>query len=133
MNKAIEKATSRLRLKQVLKNNRGHPLIVVGATSSDFEGAVSVAMPANIAPRDLNAVDWGAELAGMARNDKITLLIEDLDKLTPLAQQKFISLLKDRRAGTKKLPEGVQLVIPIQNLGKISKDIQRLALIWNLQ
>ncbi len=120
----------KIKLKSVLESNMRWPLLIGGAAASDFVGPV---MPATISPRDLNTGNWVGELgdmgAGMAR---LVMIIDGMDKLTPRGQEKFIRLIKDRRGGMRKLPDNVQIVIPVKNVELISDQIKRLALIYNV-
>lgn len=120
----------KIKLKSVLESNTRWPLLIGGAAASDFAGPV---MPATISPRDLNTGNWVGELGDLgAGMDRLVMIIDGMDKLTPRAQEKFIRLIKDRRGGMHKLPDNVQIVIPVKNVNSISDQIKRLALIYNV-
>jgi hypothetical protein len=118
--------SKKIKLKTVLENNRRWPLIITGAAAEDFNAPI---MPAAISPRDLNAGDWIAELVRLAAD---RLVIDGLEELAPDSQEKFITLLKDRRAGLHKLPEDVQIIIPARSADELSKEIKNLSLIYNV-
>lgn len=120
----------KINLKNVVAGNRYWPLIIGGAGASDLGGLV---MPATISVRDLNTGKWVDELRVIAADQKnVVMAIDGMDTLTPRAQEKFIGLLKDRRAGTRKLPDNVQIVIPVKSVDAVAAQIQRLSLIYNV-
>lgn len=108
------------KLEQVLKDNKEWPLVIVNAKAGDFADATII--PSSIAANDLYT---GFE-------SKPLLLIEELDNISEQEQEKFISLLKDRRMGSSKLPRDVQIIIPVKSKNSLSKKIQSLCLFWEL-
>jgi len=121
----------KIKLKMLMENNRAWPLVIGGAMASDIRDAA--VMPATISVRDLNTGEWVAELETLGRGrDWFPMVIDGLDKLTPAAQEKFIRLVKDRRAGIYKLPKNIQIIIPVKNISRVSQEIQKLALVYNV-
>lgn len=121
----------KIKLKMLMENNHRWPLVIGGATASDIRGGA--VMPANISVRDLNTGEWVAELEIMGRGrDWFPMVIDGLDKLTSASQEKFIRLVKDRRAGIYKLPNNIQIIIPVKDIARVSQEIQKLALIYNV-
>ena len=118
--------SKKIKLKTVLMNNRKWPLIIVGGVATDFNAPI---LPATISPRDLNICDWVTELVAMNTDQ---MVIDGLDKLRVSDQQKFITLLKDRRAGLHKLPDNIQIIIPVKFVDKLDKKIKELALVYNV-
>lgn len=123
-------STRKIKLKTVLESNRTHPIILVGVTADQLDGAV---MPASISPRDLNTGTWPDELADMvAARGNVTLVIDGIDTLSPATQAKFLPLVKDRRSGQHKLPAPVQILIPVSDLNRVADEIQRVALVYHV-
>lgn len=120
----------KIKLQALLECNTYWPLIVGGASVRDFDGPV---MPATISPRDLNTGNWVAELrqigAGM---ETLRVIIDGMDNIGVRAQEKFIRLVKDRRAGMFKLPDNVQIVIPVKSVENVSPALRRLAIIYDV-
>jgi hypothetical protein len=121
MQASVKQATRKLGLKTVLRDNKKWPLVVVGAGGFDFGGAI---LSAKASERELNAASWAAKVSDV-------LVIDGLDKVSPAAQEKFISLFKDRRAGKNKLSDKVQMIIPVASAGKLSKKIKDLVMIYH--
>lgn len=120
------------KLKQVLAANPAQTVIVVGAP--DFEIDNYVSLSADIDERELHIpMHWHKLIEMKAKKPKAYLLIEGLDRLDDIAQQKFAGLLKDRRAGNYKLPANVQIVIPVAQREKVSAKIQSLSLVWEVK
>lgn len=120
----------KIKLKTLVESNVAWPLVVGGATARDFSGPV---MPATISPRDLNVGNWVAELHQIgAGATRLVMIIDGMDNIGARAQEKFVRLLKDRRAGMHKLPDNVQIVIPVKSTAALSREILKLALVYNV-
>lgn len=111
----------KLKLNNVLSNNKDWPLVIIGATSADFKNATIV--PATLSARDLATLNFEV---------KPTLIIDGLDKVNENVQENFITLFKDRGGMSKDLPTGTQIIIPVASKEKLSRKILDLALIWEL-
>lgn len=113
--------TQNAKLNTVLKSNTKWPLIIVGMIAAPAANATIV--PADIAERDLH-------------NDTLPIkpyiVIDGLDTVPAPHQDKFIPLLKDRRIGTRKLPAHIRIVIPVRRGDKLSDEIKKLSLIYNV-
>lgn len=108
-------------LKRVLSSNITWPLIVVGVgVRPDVD---TVIIPATISERDLHT-----DMLVVKQN----LVIDGLDRISPDQQKKFITLLKDRRTGLRKLPADTRIIIPVRSADKLSSEIKKLALIYNV-
>ena len=118
--------SKKLKLKTVLMSNKKWPLIIAGATATDFNAPV---MPAKISARDLNTGEWVGELINLKKNQ---MVVDGLDKLSIADQQKFITLLKDRRVGPYKFPTDIQIIIPVKFADKLDRTIKDLCLIYNV-
>lgn len=57
---------------------------------------------------------------------KIMLVIENLEKLPPEEQNKFIEILKYRQISTFEIPEDYRIIIISKDYKKLSKEIQSL-------
>lgn len=118
---------SKIRLSEVVRNNKKWPLIIVGATHRDFKK--SFVMPAEVEEWVLHQkADWETSLVG---ND--ILLIDGMDSISPQEQEKFIPLLKDKKLGLYRVPDTVQIIMPVADKEKIASVIQSLSLIWELK
>lgn len=124
-------STKKIKLKLLLESNRSWPLIVSGAgTLRDLRDAPH--MPATISVADLNSGEWVHELAQMgAGRSHLYMVIDGMDKISLRAQEKFIRLLKDRRAGMYKLPDNVQIIVPVDDMENVAMDIQRLGIVYD--
>ena len=112
--------TQKLKLQQLLKNNKYWPLLIVCADIQKSDDTSII--PATISERDLHT-----DMLVI----KPYLLIEGLDAISKQEQEKFITLLKDRRTGLRKLPDNVQILIPVKAKENLSQKILDLVLIWN--
>ena len=61
------------------------------------------------------------------------LVIDGLDTVSQAEQEKFLPLLKDRRAGMFKLPPNIQIVMPVQRAAAVSKKIKAVSLMWEVK
>lgn len=122
----------KIKLEQVLVNNPAHPVIVVGVQNVGEEN--SIVLAAGVNERDLHMPSFWQKITDLkARNNSVRLVIEGLDELMPVEQEKFLPLIKDRRAGNYKLPANVQIVIPVADKGKVCSKIQSLSLVWEVR
>lgn len=124
-------SSKKIKLKMLVENNRKWPLIIGGATANDF--SKSAVMPATISDRDLHTGQWVAELETMGRGREfVQMVIAGMDKLFPDEQLKFVRIVKDRRAGMYKFPANVQIIIPVADVSRVCREIQKLSLIYNV-
>lgn len=122
----------KIKLEQVLANNPAHPVIVAGTQNAGEEN--SVVLAADMNERDLHMPSFWQKITDLkARNNTVRLVIEGLDALAPAEQEKFVPLIKDRRAGNYKLPANVQIVIPVAEKGRVCPKIQSLSLVWEVR
>lgn len=121
---------SKIVLEQIMRNNPLQPLIVVGQCEFNEENAVF--MDADIAQRELHfPTEWKQKIVSAA-NDIVYLVIKNPDVLDLEEQNKFVGLLKDRRAGNFKLPSNVRIVIAVNNLNALNQNLKKLALVWEI-
>lgn len=120
---------SQIKLKQVLENNRKWPLVIAGSSADDFDGVV---LSARSGEKELykNGLYTPVWISALESEGADMLVIEGLDEISPDEQENFISLLKDRRAGTYKVSDHVQIVIPVKEKEKLSSKIQSLTIPW---
>lgn len=120
-----------LKLRQVLQNNNKHPLVIAGDVHIGFKDFTC--LDAQIDERELHIpTNWHSLLASKAQNKRNYLLISGLDTVEYRQQEIFLSLLKDRRADNFKLPENVQIIIPVADKNKLSPRILSLVLVWDV-
>lgn len=96
-------------------------LLIVGAEASDFEG-----YPHILADVSIQHLIQYVELLGKMKDHKSFLIIEGLDTVSKTEQEKFIPLLKDRQILSSKLPDKIQILIPIKEVEPVSKKVQSL-------
>lgn len=120
----------KIKLKSIVECNTTWPLVIGGVSARDFDGP---RMPATISPRDLNDGRWVQELCQMGVGmTRLVMVIDGLDEIGPRAQEKFIRLLKDRRAGIYKLPDNVQIIMPVKSVARVSPVLCKLSIIYNV-
>lgn len=123
---------TKLKLEQVLRNNPLQPLVIAGNEIPEMENSIS--LMASVDERELHIPSgWHKLLEMKAQNQKAYLVIESLDEVDCEKQEQFAGLVKDRRAGNYKLPANVQIVIPVRDKSRLSKKIQLLSLIWDIE
>lgn len=99
-------------------------LLVVGAKASDF--AEYPRIEADISVQDLIKHIEHIEAVKQRLKKKVLLVITGLDKVSAEEQAKFISLLKDRKIMASKLPDAVQIVMPVADTDAISSKTKSL-------
>ena len=125
------KPASKIFLEQILRNNPLQPLIVAGKCSFNDEYAVFLA--ADIDERELHIpTTWKDKIQAIDSRNTVYLVIQDLDSLNFEQQNKFAGLLKDRRAGNFKLGNNVRVVISVDDAAKVSPELKKLSLIWEI-
>lgn len=118
----------KLKLAHILQDNQ-LPLLIEGMADFEFDNSVSIM--ANITERELYYPSgWDKELSHCAKTGKAYLVIKGLDKISVKAQEKFITLIKDLRAGNYKIPENVQIIILVNDKSLISQKILNLIISW---
>jgi hypothetical protein len=110
------------KLKKVLQDNKKWPLIIVGVAAQGSNDATII--PATVPERDLHA---GALVI------KQYLVIDGLDGIDGREQEKFITLLKDRRIGLRKLAPETRIIIPVRSADNVSQKIKSLCLVWEFR
>ena len=113
---AKTKAEKLHQIKTEFIDERG--LLVEGAKSSDFSEYTHIS--ADISVHDL------IECVGKLTKKKDFLVIDGLDGVSETEQEKFIPLLKDRQILSSKLPDEVQILIPVNEVKKVSNDVKSL-------
>ena len=93
-------------------------LLIVGAKASDF--AEYPKIEANVSVQDLIKHIEQLESVKQKLKKKILLVITGLDKVSADEQAKFIPLLKDRQIMASKLPDVVQIVMPVADAEAVS-------------
>ena len=120
------------KLSKVLSDNTKNPLIIVSDEDIVLENTITI--NATISERDLHIESmWHKKIMLRHSNKHLFLVINGLDNIEAEEQDKFIHLLKDRRSGTFKLPDYVQIVIPVKDKEKVSKQIKSLSLLWEVK
>lgn len=120
------------KLSKVLSDNTKNPLIIVSDEDIALENTITI--NATINERDLHIESmWQKKIMLRHSNKHLFLVINGLDNIEAEEQDKFTHLLKDRRSGTFKLPDYVQIVIPVKDKEKVSKQIKSLSLLWEVK
>lgn len=99
-------------------------LLVVGANASDF--AEYPQIEADISVQDLINYIEHMESVEQGMKKKMLLVITGVDKISTEEQEKFVPLLKDRQIMASKLPEAVQIVMPVADVDAVSNKINSL-------
>ena len=99
-------------------------LLVVGAKASDF--AEYPKIEADISVQDLIKHIEHIESVKQKLKKKMLLVITGLDKVSAEEQAKFIPLLKDRQIMASKLPDTVQIVMPVADADAVSNETKSL-------
>ncbi len=112
-------------LKKVMENNRDWALIMEGAAEEEIGEGLRI--DARITEDELNRGDYKVR---MKEAEKI--IIANMDKVGHTEQEKFMSLLKDRRLNGQKLPEKAQIIIPVGYGADIAPALDRVCLRWKV-
>jgi hypothetical protein len=122
----------KVHLKPTLLGIAKNPLIIVSDEDIALENTITI--NATINERDLHIESmWQKKIMLRHSNKHLFLVINGLDNIEADEQDKFTHLLKDRRSGTFKLPDYVQIVIPVKDKEKVSKQIKSLSLLWEVK
>lgn len=125
------KAISKIVLEQILHNNPLQPLVVVGKCA--FNDEYAVFLDADIDERELHIpTKWKDQIQAIDSRDSAYLVVQNLDTQSFEAQNKFSGLLKDRRAGNFKLGNNVHIVLAVSDINKISPELKKLSLVWEI-
>ncbi len=96
-------------------------LLIVGAEASDFDE-----YPRILTDMSVHRLMKCVEALGKLKKHKSFLVVDGLDNVTETEQEKFVPLLKDRQILSYKLPDDVQILIPVKEVEAVSKTIQSL-------
>lgn len=99
-------------------------LLIVGAKASDF--AEYPTIEADISVQELIKYIEQLESVKQRLKKKMLLVITGLDKVSADEQAKFIPLLKDRQIMASKLPDAIQIVMPVADADAVSHAIKSL-------
>ena len=122
------------KLAKVIRDNSNWPLLVEGVSSENFPTAV--VLPATTCSSELgvkmeqNGIkfpSWLAQINEKSKTSKrVFLLIEGLNNIDSLDQEKFYGLIKYNGVNGYKLPAGTQIIIVVPN-GESEKINKRIA------
>ena len=127
----MAKIISKIFLEQILHNNPLQPLIVAGKCA--FNDEYAVFLDADIDERELHIPTvWKEKIEAIDSCNSVYLVVKDMDTQSFDEQKKFAGLLKDRRAGNFKLGNNVHIVISAGDINKISPELKKLSLIWEI-
>ena len=96
-------------------------LLIVGANSSDFAEYPKIEADISV-QRLIQYMDTFEK----TEVHKGFLVIDGLDNIPESEQEKFVPLLKDRQILSSKLPNEVQILVPVKKIEDISKRIKAL-------
>ena len=96
-------------------------MLIIGAKASDFDE-----YPRILANKSVQRLIRYMDIFGKRKDHKGFLVIDGLDTVPESEQEKFIPLLKDRQILSSKLPDDVQILVPVKKIEAISKTIQSL-------
>ncbi len=112
-------------LKKVMENNRDWALILEGAREEEIGEGLRI--DARISEEELNRGGYKEKIKEAEK-----IIIANMDKVGYNEQEKFMSLLKDRRLNGQKLPEKVQVIIPVGYGADIAPTLDRVCLRWKV-
>jgi len=120
---------TKIMLKQFLANNKDCPLLIETTLSLEDNGYV--VLSANMDFRTILSLgEWQNKFKCYDKSHSY-LVITDMEDLSFEKQQNFVCLIKNRRLGQYKLPQNMQIIIPVKNKDKILPDIKKLSLVWS--
>lgn len=96
-------------------------LLIVGAEASDFAEC-----PHILADASVQHLIQYVDILEKQKKSKNFLVIDGLDNVSETEQEKFIPLIKDRQILSSKLPEKIQILIPVKKEENISQTIKSL-------
>lgn len=96
-------------------------LLIVGAKASDFAEYPKIEADISV-QRLIQYMDTFEK----TEDHKGFLVIDGLDNIPESEQEKFVPLLKDRQILSSKLPNEVQILVPVKKIEDISKRIKSL-------
>ena len=96
-------------------------LLIVGARASDFAEYPKIEADISV-QRLIQYMDTFEK----TEVHKGFLVIDGLDNIPESEQEKFVPLLKDRQILSSKLPNEVQILVPVKKIEDISKRIKSL-------
>jgi len=121
------KANEKIKFTQILNNNPTYPVLIKTEGNLDLDNMVK--LPTETPVSELIVpTRWNEKLLMKGTDKKIYLCIENIDKISAEEQEKFIPLIKDKRAGNFKLPNNVQIVISAKDFDKVAAQIKKFAL-----
>ena len=116
-------------LNQFLANNKDCPLLI--ETTLSLIDNQHIMLSANTNFRTILLSNEFNKLNHSGDNDHSYLVITDIENVSFEKQQNFVNLIKNRRLGQYKLPQNIQIIIPVKNKNKIIPDITKLSLVWS--
>ena len=120
-------AKEKIKFTQILKNNPTYSVLVKTDTKLELDNMIKlpVALPASELAVPTR---WNQKVLMKENDEKVYLCIENIDKISIDEQEKFLPLIKDKRAGNFKLPANVQIVISAKDFAKVAPQIKKFAL-----
>lgn len=108
---------------QLIQNNKYQSILMPADVEVDLNNSMN--LPVTIEERDLHcSAQWQNNLEVHSKVGKTYLLIAEIDTLPQNEQDKFVPLLKDRRAGLFNLPDNVQIILSAKNINNVSENIK---------
>lgn len=129
----------KLKLKEILSNNKSWSIIIEGLDAKLIKDAVII--NANINSQDLgikidsNGYIYPKFISELENNKTKILIIDELDEISKEEQEKFYGLIKYKGINGYKFPKETQIIITTKTngLNKISQDILNLTLNFKLE
>ena len=127
------------KLKEVVESNYKWPLILEGVTPDYFPSGVI--LEGDIDSSKLESFDtargekipaWLTALnISSQKYDRALLIINGIDKVDLIEQEKFIYILKG--SSTCTLPENTQILLTVENADNVSVKIKQLCIIYKVE
>lgn len=109
-------------LNHTIKNNPLEPIIVQQKNFCLPQNAI-------IIQAQIEAKDLLFKNHAFNPQEKTFIVIQNLETIDPIEQEKFVPLLKNRTFGVNKLNENTQILVLTENIENLSQKIKALCLI----
>ena len=112
---------------QILKDNPTYPILLKARGRLGLKNMIKLPVTTSCSEMAV-PTRWKHKVLMKENDDKVYLCIENIDKISVEEQEKFVPLIKDKRAGNFKLPANVQIVISAKDLNNVAIEIKKFAL-----
>lgn len=118
-------------LVEFISNNTNWPLLIEGVKADVFKTATIIDSSINssllgIIPSKTgyDYPEWLNDIIKNKNKQRQFLIINDIDKITSLEQEKFLGIIKHKSVNGYKLPSNVQIIILSSSVKSVAKSIR---------